>query len=70
MNELLQILNGLSSGDGTANVTDQKRESSKSSDNDNKTTGEDDINGKRKPTDASGKEEAESNKKQKADETE
>ena len=69
VNELLQILNGLSSGDDT-NI-DKKRES-KSSDNGNKTTGEDDMNEKRKSSDNTapeGKEEAGSNKKQKADET-
>jgi len=54
VNELLQILNGLSSGDGT-----EKKDSKSSAGK------EEDTNGKRKPTDAS---EVESNKKQKADE--
>ena len=65
VNELLQILNGLSSGDDT-NI-----DSKISSEKDKDTTGEEeDINGtKRKPVDTSeGKEEVGSNKKQKADE--
>ena len=66
VNELLQILNGLSSGDDT-NVDEKK-----SSEKDKDTAEEEDTNGKRKSSDNTalgGKEEVESNKKQKADET-
>lgn len=68
VNELLQILNGLSSGDDT-NI--DKKKDSKSRETDKDTTGEEeeDTNGKRKSSDnTAGAPEAESNKKQKADE--
>ena len=70
VNELLQILNGLSSGDDT-NI-DKKKESKISSETDKDTTGEESMNVKRKSSDNTapeGKDEADSNKKQKADKT-